>query len=265
MIKSVSDPPMGDVRFLEEVNVPRVTTSSYIVDKQNVQSGVILTIHENLNILEKVSCIQTLMTKEESVFEITYSNSLAKIEADDLLSKNKITFEGLVIRKIPNRELKNLQKIPFTRLMIYEAPFELENSFIINKLQRYGELVENSVFMHTIRGTNISSGIRSIKFRKINIPIPTTLFVRGNKIKLKHEGQDRTPFCSTCHLRGHYRADCPVLEQVAQSIREEDTPLVIPEDYTVQKSWAEIVDGEEREIKHIGVSRQKSNSKKWRK
>lgn len=241
-----SDPPFGDARFLEEVNIPRVTTTSYIIEKKNAQSQIILAIHDNLNLLDKVSCVQTLVNKEQTIFEITYTNSLVKIEADNLLNKNILSFEGQIIRKVDNRELKGLQKIPFVRVMIYESPYELENSFIIRKLQKYGELVENSAFMHKIRGTQIDSGIRSIKYRTIHTPIPTTLFIRGNKIKLKHEGQDRTPYCSTCSTRGHYRDDCPALEQVARSVNEDELPLEIPEDHKVQDSWAKAVENEER-------------------
>ena len=40
-------------------------------------------------------------------------------------------------------------------------------------------------------------------------PIPTTLYIRGNRIKIKHNGQDRTPICGICKTKGHYRTDCP--------------------------------------------------------
>ena len=34
------------------------------------------------------------------------------------------------------------------------------------------------------------------------------MFVRGNRLKLKHEGQNRTPICGICKERGHYRNEC---------------------------------------------------------
>ncbi|MEW8339315.1 MAG: hypothetical protein AB2708_05650 [Candidatus Thiodiazotropha taylori] len=48
-------------------------------------------------------------------------------------------------------------------------------------------------------------------FLKINKPIPTTMFIKGNLIKLRHNGQDRTPFCTSCKTKGHYRLECPNL------------------------------------------------------
>ena len=35
------------------------------------------------------------------------------------------------------------------------------------------------------------------------------MFIRGNRIKLKHEVQDREPICGICKKRGHYRDKCP--------------------------------------------------------
>ena len=51
--------------------------------------------------------------------------------------------------------------------------------------------------------------MRSVNFMTIVNPIPTTIFVRGNRIKPKHEGQDRTPICGICKEKGHYRDECP--------------------------------------------------------
>lgn len=58
---------------------------------------------------------------------------------------------------------------------------------------------------------------------------------------MKHEGQDRTPYCSTCSTRGHYRDACPALD-----VNEEELTLQIPPDHIVQDSWAKAVEKEER-------------------
>ena len=64
--------------------------------------------------------------------------------------------------------------------MIYEAPCELKAECILRKLSQYGELQKNHVVRHKYRGFEILNGIRSVNFKKITKPIPTTLFVRGN-------------------------------------------------------------------------------------
>lgn len=50
-----------------------------------------------------------------------------------------------------------------------------------------------------------SNGIRSVDLVKINESIPTTLHIKGNKIKIKYPGQGRTAICSFCRERGHYK------------------------------------------------------------
>ena len=70
--------------------------------------------------------------------------------------------------------------------MIFEAPRELSNMHILQKLQAYGKLQDQSIFMHQYKGVEIFNGIRSVNFTELYKPLPTTLYVRGNRIKIKH-------------------------------------------------------------------------------
>ena len=63
--------------------------------------------------------------------------------------------------------------------------------------------------MYKHKGTEVYNGARSIKFRSILKPIPTVLFVDGNRCKIKHASQDRTPICGICRVKGHFRDECP--------------------------------------------------------
>ena len=65
--------------------------------------------------------------------------------------------------------------------------------------------------MYKHKGTEIYTGARSINFRTFTRPIPTVLFVHGNKCKRKHAYQDSTPICGICRVKGHFRDDCPQL------------------------------------------------------
>ena len=66
--------------------------------------------------------------------------------------------------------------------------------------------------MHRYKNTGILNAVSSLAFLIINKPIPTTMFVKRNLVKLRHNGQDRTPFCTQCKTKGHYRLDCPELK-----------------------------------------------------
>ena len=76
----------------------------------------------------------------------------------------------------------------------------------------YGEVSDQTIYMHRYKDSGILNGVRSLTFVKINKPIPTTMFVKGNLIKLRHNGQDRTPFYTKCKTKGHYRLECPELK-----------------------------------------------------
>ena len=108
--------------------------------------------------------------------------------------------------------MKALQKIPIIKVMIFEAPFELDNFHIRQKLAYYGKLKDQEVYQHKFKGLDIYNGIRSINFLSLNKPLPTTIYVQGNSIRLKHTGQDRTPICAICKVKGHYRTECPQIQ-----------------------------------------------------
>ena len=96
--------------------------------------------------------------------------------------------------------------------MIFEAHFELDNFHIRQKLAYYGKLKDQEVYQHKFKGLDIYNGIRSINFLSLNKPLPTTIYVQGNRIRLKHTGQDRTPICAICKVKGHYRTECPQIQ-----------------------------------------------------
>ena len=123
-----------------------------------------------------------------------------------------------------------------TKVLPFEAPFQLPDEYKYNVLSQYGELFSNEITHYKYRGTDIYNGVRSVTVKEITKPIPTELFVRGNKIKNRHEYQDRSPVCSTCKVKGHYRDKCPDLQAVQDYVNQdknEDDPNP-PE----LKSWA---------------------------
>ena len=75
-------------------------------------------------------------------------------------------------------------------MRIYEAAYELHDQHILQKLAPYGVMARNELFSHKYRGTNVYNWVRSATYTRIIKPIPTVLFVRGNKMKIKCETQD---------------------------------------------------------------------------
>ena len=60
------------------------------------------------------------------------------------------------------------------------------------------------------------------------------MFVRGNRIRLRHENQDRSPICGLCKQKGHFKLECRLYinmrkyqdqDQEVQEIDEEEQRL----------------------------------------
>ena len=106
--------------------------------------------------------------------------------------------EGKTLIFKRTRKLKEIVVNPTIKVVIYEAPFELKDEYLLQKPTQFVSLQKNKIFRHKYRGTEIFYGVRSINFKKISKPIPTIMFVRGYRIRLKHENQDRSTFCAVC-------------------------------------------------------------------
>ena len=167
-------------------------------------------------------------------YEITIKKETNPEELKKTINQQQVIIDGKTLAITPTRKLKD-RRNTITKVLIFEAPYELEDKHIITKLSPYGILqIKNKIFNHKYRGTEIYNGVRSVNFTTIVKPIPTTLFVRGNRLKLKHVGQDITPICGICKERGHYRNKCPRKE--TYTVRDN-----LDENRQEQETWSNIV------------------------
>ena len=67
----------------------------------------------------------------QTLFEATCKTELQKYEVETTMDSAKIHFNGKPLKQYSNRDLKDIQKIPFIKIMIYEVPYELENFAIL--------------------------------------------------------------------------------------------------------------------------------------
>lgn len=246
----------------EEINVERKKTITFISNNKNIKSEKILAYLQGVNLIEKTECLQTIYKEEKTYYEITAKTFQNKEEIETQLNR-KICIENEVLKQTDNRELKDIIKRPVISVIIYEAPYELADLHILNKLKQYGE-VKGEIQRHRYRGTNILNGNRSLNFSKINLSIPTTLYVKGNRIRIKYDGQDRTAICSFCRERGHYKLVCQKYikqqeeyenrieideEQMGPNINMQNDEQIQEEEILsnqASKSWAQIVEKNEK-------------------
>ena len=192
-----------------EVELDRENTITLTVKNNGrIRTEELFAHLDYLNLLQHTECIQRLQELDQS-YEITIKKETNPEEFKKTINQQQIIIDGKTLTITPTRKVKDIRRNPITKVLIFEAPYELEDKHIITKLSPNGILQTNKIFKHKYRGTEIYNGVRSVNFTTIVKPIPTTLFVRGNRLKLKHEGQDRTPICGICKERRHYRNDCP--------------------------------------------------------
>lgn len=237
----------------KEVEVDRTRTLTLKTnDRKNIQTDKLFAYLSNLDVLDKIECIQKLTLQNDQIHEITTKTTQDRTIIMNLLKNQPIRIEDITLTITDNRTLRDVIKIPLIKVLIFEAPFELEDQHILHKLMLYGELQEYMIYNHKYRGTNVFNGVRSLNFKKIHKPIPTTLFIRGNRIKLKHEGQDREPVCGICKQKGHYRDKCP-------GILNPPVDLDQPKEHQQsQTGWSDIVkQGIQKKKKELEEQRQR--------
>ena len=196
----------------EEVEYPRRDTIT-IQPSGTISIDQIFTYFVNLNILDQVACILKI-PDQRPLYEITVKQGHDALLFQREAFKQPFIIGGHEITLVQTRKLKDIIKLPTIRVQIYEAPYELQDRHILQKLAPYGIMAMNELFSHKYRGTDIYNGVRTATYTKITKPIPTVLFVRGIRIKTKYETQDRTPICGICRTKGHFQDDCPRLREV---------------------------------------------------
>ena len=149
-----------------------------------------------LHLEKSISCIHKIQYTAMVLFEITAMSATDKrhISLTQPNSRNSPNSDPWgKIKK--NRKQKDIRGTPYTNIWKYEAPYELENRHIYQKLYTYGIPKEQTISRHKILVMVICNEVRSINFTSSTKHIPTILYVRGNRIKIKYKVQDRTSIC----------------------------------------------------------------------
>ena len=120
---------------------------------------------------------------------------------------DELKLKDQILKCSENRDVKDTRKFPLTTVIIYEAPYELEDMHIYRVLSKYGD-IKGNINRHKHKRTNIENGNRSVVFNDLPRNIHTVLWVNVNKIKIRYEGQNREAICSYCHQKGHYKKIC---------------------------------------------------------
>ena len=175
-----------------------------LVMRLNTRQFSRLAQEEVLNGIEEV--IDVSLVKAIQITESTCFVSLKNQEA-----KESLIIGGVNIRDTYNNVF-DVEKI-VTNVTIKDAPYELDDRFLIEYLRQYGEVVENSMKRGKVRGSDIETDIRYVQIVNCRIiPIITT-FGRF-KVRLF---SDNTTECKFCGEVSHPYYRCPDRDEGRQA------------------------------------------------
>ena len=142
---------------------------------------------------KQISCIQRQSNGE---IQLTFRNAKQR---ELFLKKNVIQIRGQPFA------LQDVDR-PLTYLQIFDSPYELPDSTIINRLTKYCDVLHHHRGYFREPGfEHIQDGVRHYRVR-IKNPIPNFLRFGKIQLNLRYEGQPRT--CCHCNQTGHYANAC---------------------------------------------------------
>lgn len=142
---------------------------------------------------KQISCIQRQSNGE---IQLTFRNAKQR---ELFLKKNVIQIRGQPFA------LQDVDR-PLTYLQIFDSPYELPDSTIINRLTKYCDVLHHRRGYFREPGfQHIQDGVRHYRVR-IKNPIPNFLRFGKIQLNLRYEGQPRT--CRHCNQTGHFANAC---------------------------------------------------------
>ena len=168
----------------EEISYPRPNTFSIKSVPNTITQDQLAVLLQTLGLVNWVAMIQRVNNVNATRLEISLKPMYKVDEFKRTFISTDVQIKGNKLVLDDPIPLKDYVTTPITKVLIFKAPYEVPDVHILAKLQSYGTLQTNQVYSHKIRGFEILNGIKSVNFKKIIKPIPTVLYVKGNKIKI---------------------------------------------------------------------------------
>ncbi|CAG2211281.1 CNBP [Mytilus edulis] len=126
------------------------------------------------------------------------------VSLKDVESKDTLVVNGITLR---NRSVNFLDvEKSITHVTIKDAPYELDDRYIVAQMIRFGQIVPGSVKRGYIKGTEIENGARYIDILNCDPVLPLRTSLGRFEVRLFADN-NRTP-CFHCKLIGHSSYQC---------------------------------------------------------
>ena len=180
----------NDTSIYTEVEIDlRDSITVKVDDNQQIQPNELFALLRSLNLINDVFGVQRL-TFENNLdhYEITLKTGIDPADFIRKFFAQPVMIGEKQLSLVTTRKMKDRIRNPITKVLSFEAPFQMPDEYIVQTMNQFGNLQSNVIQHHKYKGSDIYNGVRSLNFKKIRNPIPTVIFVHGNKIKTGHEG-----------------------------------------------------------------------------
>ena len=143
-----------------------------------------------------------------SVRAIQITENACFVTVDSRETKEKLLLEGVNIRGTYN-EFFDAERV-ITNVTIKDAPYELSDSFIIEEMKSFGDVIEHSLRRGKIRGTEIETGTRYIQMVNVRNILPVKAKLGRFNVRIYSDNKTE---CKICSNVGHPFYRCPNKEK----------------------------------------------------
>jgi len=197
----LDEPPLTVTRELVRSFSVSLKTDNIAQDIQTVD------VLQKLRVIDTVKCCQRT---QRNAFDITFRTRESKetfLESFEAIHIGENTLHSI---QSPNLTWERLA--PNIRITIFGLPCEIDDSAISQKLAKYCDVdkVSRSRYRNF---PSVESGVRVVETKIIKTPIPNRLYIRGQRVNLKYQGQPSGKKCYNCGKYGHLIAECPDMEE----------------------------------------------------
>ena len=216
---------MGDVAADDTVNGIDRPMTLYLHSEDDDSSDI-----------QTVDIIKTLsMSNEFYDFDISEIASLQKCDAGSYYmsfhsEKFRENFETKYQKfQVNSEEITVKQASPlifsvksnYIGITIFGVPWEIDDEAIANKLEPYVEGFKDIYHTTFSSYPTIESGVRIMNVKRVIKNIPPKLYIRGQRVGIKYEGQQRGKLCYNCGKTGHLAKDCKGENKAISKTRSE--------------------------------------------
>ncbi|CAG2202001.1 CNBP [Mytilus edulis] len=163
---------------------------------------VLFTLQSSVNITDLIVCFQ----------KSGKSSYLATCRDEHSLETFLNEFQTFVVNDTTFRSRRaeplNLGLKDYIDVIVFGLPFEIKPMAVRSKFEIYGE-IQKLISPSFKEFPNIQSGVRIVRMKKLYRQIPKKLYIKGQSVSIKYEGQPQGKKCYSCGDHGHVSKECP--------------------------------------------------------